>query len=394
MNIQAIRPESFPWFRYADYSFSLGLTDGTTAWLSGHSASEFDPETKHMVVRGGMTEQTTTAYAKVEVILKAAGFDFSDVVRVVENVTEHGADYYDEAVAVRESIFGDNRPTVVTVMVERLLRPAAFIEIEVTATKNKVQTAITQPDSKLHRSVITEVADGTIYLPTILPIDAIGNLVAEGDFAGQYRYCLERAGELLEGIGLNLSRVVKTIDYSTTESRDLYRKCGRPRKELLGPVYPGAAGILMDRLHAPGVLVAIDVIASRHTSVAVNPGWSRYETLTYNPGVKAGRMLFMSGFAALDPQTQEALFPGDVLAQTEYVYESINQVLKAAGGGPENLIKTIEYVCKEGLSDYRRVAEVRKHALREPWPASTGAICSGLLRPEFLIEVDPMAIFI
>jgi enamine deaminase RidA (YjgF/YER057c/UK114 family) len=394
MNIQAIRPESFPWFRYADYSFSLGLTDGTTAWLSGHSASEFDPETKHMVVRGGMTEQTTTAYAKIEVILNAAGFDFSDVVRVVENVTEHGADHYDEAVAVRESIFGDNRPTVVTVMVERLLRPAAFIEIEVTATKNKVQTAITQPDSKLHRSVITEVADGTIYLPTMLPIDAIGNLVAEGDFAGQYRYCLERAGELLEGIGLNLSHVVKTIDYSTTESRDLYRKCGRPRKELLGPVYPGAAGILMDRLHAPGVLVAIDVIASRHTPVAVNPGWSRYETLTYSPGVKAGRMLFMSGFAALDPQTQEALFPGDVLAQTEYVYESINQVVKAAGGGPENLIKTIEYVCKEGLSDYRRVAEVRKGALREPWPASTGAICSGLLRPEFLIEVDPMAIFI
>jgi enamine deaminase RidA (YjgF/YER057c/UK114 family) len=130
----------------------------------------------------------------------------------------------------------------------------------------------------------------------------------------------------------------------------------------------------MDRLHAPGVLVAIDVIASRHTPVAVNPGWSRYETLTYNPGVKAGRVLFMSGFAALDPQTQEALFPGDVLAQTEYVYESINQVLKAAGGGPENLIKTIEYVCKEGLADYRRVAEVRKEALREPWPASTGAI--------------------
>ncbi len=394
MTIQAIQPETFPWFRYEEYSFSLGLTDGTTAWLSGHSASEYDPETKHMVVRGGMTEQATTAYAKIEVILNAAGFDFNDVVRVVENVTEHGADHYDEAVSVRKRIFGDNNPTVVTVMVERLLRPAAFIEIEVTATKNKVQTAITQPDSTLHRTVINEVTDGTIYLPTMLPIDDKGNLVAEGDFAGQYRYCLERAGELLGGIGLDLSHVVKTIDYTTTASRDLYRKCGRPRKELLGPVYPGAAGILMDRLHAPGVLVAIDVIASRHTPVAVNPGWSRYETLTYNPGVKAGRVLFMSGFAALDPQTQEALFPDDLLAQTEYVYESINQVLKAAGGGPENLIKTIEYVCKEGLSDYRRVAEVRKEALREPWPASTGAICSGLLRPEFLIEVDPMAIFI
>jgi enamine deaminase RidA (YjgF/YER057c/UK114 family) len=394
MTITAIRPESFPWFRYEGYSFSLGLTDGTTAWLSGHSASEFDPETKHMVVRGGMAEQTQTAYAKIEAILNAAGFDFGDVVRVVENVTAHGADHYAEAAAVRKKIFGDSDPTVVTVMVERLLRPAAFIEIEVTATKSDVTKSIADSHSNLHRTVVTEVADGTIYSPTMLPIDAAGNIVAEGDFAGQYRYCLERAGELLEGVGLDLSHVVKTIDYSTTETRDVYRKCGRPRKELLGPVYPGAAGILMDRLHAPGVLVAIDIIASRHIPIAVNPGWSRYETLTYNPGVRAGRMLFMSGFAALDPETQEALFPGDVLAQTKYIYESINEVLKAAGGGPENLLKTIEYVCPDGLADYRRVAEVRKELLREPWPASTGAICSGLLRPEFLIEVDPMAILL
>ena len=134
MTIHDIRPEIFPWFRYAGYSFSLGLTDDTTAWLSGHSASEFDPETKHIVVRGGMTEQAQTAYAKIEAILSAAGFDFSDVVRVVENVTAHGADQYADSVAVREQIFGENRPTVVTVMVEGLLRPAAFIEIEVTAT--------------------------------------------------------------------------------------------------------------------------------------------------------------------------------------------------------------------------------------------------------------------
>jgi enamine deaminase RidA (YjgF/YER057c/UK114 family) len=394
MTIHDIRPEIFPWFRYASYSFSLGLTDDTTAWLSGHSASEFDPETKHIVVRGGMTEQAQTAYAKIEAVLNAAGFDFSDVVRVVENVTAHGADQYADAIAVRERIFGENRPTVATVMVEGLLRPAAFIEIEVTATKSKVKRTGDQGDTGLRSSVVTEVEDGTVYLPTMLPIDENGKVVAEGDFAAQYRYCLERAGEILASIGLDLSHVVKTIDYSTLDTREVYRTCVRPRKELLGPVYPCAAGILMDRLHVPGVMIAIDVMASRHTPVAVNPGWKRYETLTYNPGIKAGRMLFMSGFAALDMETQEAIFPGDVLAQTEYIYESINKVLAAAGGGPENLIKTIEYVCADALSDYRRVSEVRKRLLREPWPASTGAICSGLLRPEFLIEVDPMAIFL
>jgi hypothetical protein len=68
------------------------------------------------------------------------------------------------------------------------------------------------------------------------------------------------------------------------------------------------------------------------------------------------------------------------------------EVVQAAGGRPEHLVSTIEYVCPEGLADYRGVAKVRQGLLREPWPASTGAVCAGLLRPEFLLEVFPTAV--
>jgi enamine deaminase RidA (YjgF/YER057c/UK114 family) len=108
--------------------------------------------------------------------------------------------------------------------------------------------------------------------------------------------------------------------------------------------------------------------------------------------VKAGNMLFMSGQAALDPATEQALFDGDVVAQAEYTYNNIVEVLKAAGAGPENLVKTIEYVTLAGLERYRDVAKVREQILRAPYPASTGAVCEALLRPEFQIEVDPLAI--
>ena len=50
-----------------------------------------------------------------------------------------------------------------------------------------------------------------------------------------------------------------------------------------------AAGILMSRLHAPGVLLAVDAIASTYLPEPVNPGWARYDTLTYLPGLRAGR---------------------------------------------------------------------------------------------------------
>jgi hypothetical protein len=52
----------------------------------------------------------------------------------------------------------------------------------------------------------------------------------------------------------------------------------------------------------------------------------------------------------------------------------------------------VEYVTPSGLPRYREVAAVRARLLSVPYPASTGIICQGLLRPEFEIEIDPLAV--
>ena len=148
----------------------------------------------------------------------------------------------------------------------------------------------------------------------------------------------------------------------------------------------------MTRLPVPGVLVSLDVTASREPLESVNPGWERYHTLSYGPGVRAGRFLFMSGFAALDKSTQTALYPGNLAAQAEHTYGAVQELRAHAGGSPEDLVETIEYVTPEGVPDYRAVAKVRARLLRPPWPASVGADCGALLRPEFLLEVVPMAV--
>ena len=83
---------------------------------------------------------------------------------------------------------------------------------------------------------------------------------------------------------------------------------------------------------------------------------------------------------------------GDVVAQAEYTYANVLKVVEAAGGGPENLVKTIEYVTPAALERYREVGKSRSKLLSEPYPASTGIICEALLRPEMLIEVDPLAV--
>jgi enamine deaminase RidA (YjgF/YER057c/UK114 family) len=369
MSFAPLKPARFPWFDYSRYSFSLGLKSASGTYLSGHTASQFDPDAKRIVVRGSMTEQVRTAYAKIGAILEAGGLSFADVTRVVEYVRPEGIERHAEAAAVRAQLF-DDKPIVGTVPVKSLLRPEAFIEVEVTAA--------TPPE--------------VVYLPTVQPLDDRGNIVGAGDVVAQAQAIFERAHRMLAALGLGFDRVVKTLDYITPAALAAYKGTGKIRRQYLGPVYPAAAGIIMPRLLHPQALIQYDFIASREAPVAVNPGWTRYQKLTYSPAVRAGKLLFMSGQGSLDPATERVVFDGDVAAQAEYTYGNILKVLEAAGGGPQNLVKTIEYVTPSALARYREVAGVRAKVLREPFPASTGLVCEALLRPEMLIEVDPFAV--
>jgi len=376
MNFTLLKPKHFPWFDYTRYSFSMGLQSASGTYLSGNTASEFDPALKRIVVKGGMTDQVRTAWAKIGAILESGGLSYADVTRVVEYVKPEGIERYAEANAVRNEVFGSHKPVVYTVPVKALLRPDAFIEIEVTASS--------RPGEK--------TSSGVVFLPTVQPTDDSGNIIGSGDVVAQTRAIFEKAGKMLAALGVGFDRVVKTCDYLTPAALSTYKGTGRVRKELLGPVYPGAAGILMPRLVHPEALIQYDFIATRDTPVVVNPGWTRYQKLTYSPAVRAGKLLFMSGQGSLDPATERVVHDGDVVAQAEYTYGNILKVLEAAGAGPQNLAKTIEYVTPAGLARYRDVAKVREKLLREPWPASTGLICEALLRPEMQIEIDPFAV--
>ncbi len=306
----------------------------------------------------GIGEDTAAAYTRATERLHADGRDWAGVRAVTEYVS--GSAYHREVADARRAVLPPGC-AVVTVIVEPLPgEPAVVVE----------------PDAGL--------GDGIVHLPTVLPVDEAGELVSPGDFLGQYTWCLERAGELLDELGLDLGHLVRTVDFTTPATRDEYRRTHRPRTELLGPVFPGAAGILVPALPHPGALVGFEFVASRHRPIAVNPGWERYRTLTYNPAVRAGDVLFGSGFAALDLETQVALHPGDVGAQTRATYESVDVVLQAAGIGWEQVVSSVEYLCPG-------VTPAAVAAARPP-VAHTTIGCAGLLRPEFLIEVVPTAV--
>ena len=380
MQKYVLEPQNFPWFDYKRYSFSLGLAVGENCYLSGHTASSYDPERKQVVVEGGMTQQARTAYAKVAAILEAGGKSFVDVVRVVEYVTPQGIERYAEAEAVRREIFGSHRPAVNTVPIKALLRPDAFIEVEAMTGPAGTASPVSADGAVAYET------EGLIFLPSISAAETGRDLVA------QITAVFEAAAHILGALALGLENLVKTVDYLTPAALADYRETARVRRDRLGPVYPAATGIVVPRLMHPDALIQIDMIATRATPIAINPGWARYDRLTYSPAVRAGDHLFLAGQGAVNPESGETQHAGDVVGQAEVIYRNILKILAAAGGGPESLVKTIEYTTTAALPRYREVANVRKALLCPPYPASTGPVCEAFVRPEMVIEVDATAV--
>ena len=122
--------------------------------------------------------------------------------------------------------------------------------------------------------------------------------------------------------------------------------------------------------------------------VITGPGlWpARY---TFSPAVRAGNLLFISGMTAGD-ESGTIVGPGDIVAQTRYIFEKMGRLLAAAGGGLEHIVQTTEYVTT--TENYGKTAAVRRALFQGRFPTATGVIVAGLLREGALIEISAIAV--
>ncbi len=103
----------------------------------------------------------------------------------------------------------------------------------------------------------------------------------------------------------------------------------------------------------------------------------------------AGRVLHVSGHVAQD-RDGNLVGDGDIAAQTRQVLENIQGVLAAAGGRMSDIARVTVFVTDmSGLADIHRV---RAEYFDPPYPASTLVEVSALVRPEYLIEIDAVAV--
>ncbi len=109
----------------------------------------------------------------------------------------------------------------------------------------------------------------------------------------------------------------------------------------------------------------------------------------YTDAVRAGDLLFISGCVSID-EHGSVVGEGDVVAQARQVFANIAHVLDAAGASPADVVKVTLYLVD--IDDRARINPVRQEFFGEARPASTLVEVSKLVLPEFLLEVEAVAV--
>lgn len=110
----------------------------------------------------------------------------------------------------------------------------------------------------------------------------------------------------------------------------------------------------------------------------------------YSQAVRVGNLLFISGTLGIDPETNEVVAPGDIVAQTERTMENIKIVLESFNLGLEDVVKTLCFV--DELDDFGKFNEVySRYFPNDPPARSTVEI--GKFKPGMRVEVEAIAVF-
>lgn len=121
----------------------------------------------------------------------------------------------------------------------------------------------------------------------------------------------------------------------------------------------------------------------------VNPG-SMSTPTGYSYAVKKqGTPVFIAGQVALDGQGK-LVGEGDAGAQAEQVYKNLKTVVEACGGTMEDIVKLNVYTTD--LSHRPAIGAARERYFNQgAFPASTFVVISSLAQPNFLVEIEAVA---
>jgi enamine deaminase RidA (YjgF/YER057c/UK114 family) len=109
--------------------------------------------------------------------------------------------------------------------------------------------------------------------------------------------------------------------------------------------------------------------------------------------ITGGKLVYIAGQVAID-QAGNLVGKDDFRAQVEQVFKNLDAAVKSAGGDFHSVVK-LNYFCAESVDPSQTpvVREIRdKYVDTAHPPTSTFVVVKRLVRPEWLIEVEAVAV--
>mmetsp|Transcript_2560 Transcript_2560/g.10706 ORF Transcript_2560/g.10706 Transcript_2560/m.10706 type:complete len:276 (-) Transcript_2560:806-1633(-) len=125
--------------------------------------------------------------------------------------------------------------------------------------------------------------------------------------------------------------------------------------------------------------------ASAGTKTVISSDRAPAAVGAYSQAIRAGNLLFCSGQVGLDPATGK-LAPGGVAAEAEQAMTNLREVVEAAGGSLQDIVKTT--VLLADISDYKEVNTIYSAYFKEESAPARACFAAGALPIGAKVEIE------
>ncbi|HZO80437.1 MAG TPA: RidA family protein [Candidatus Binataceae bacterium] len=126
---------------------------------------------------------------------------------------------------------------------------------------------------------------------------------------------------------------------------------------------------------------------TRRTNIVPKEMEVIHQRFHYNPGVRAGNLLFVAGQVGRDQNLN--VIEGKE-AQFVQAFENLKKVLTAAGAGFDDVVEMVTY--HTDMRDLQLFMKVKDRYFTREYPAWTGVGVTALAMPGLMVEIKCVAI--
>ena len=345
------------------------------------------------------TRQADACMRHVATVLETLGGRVEEIVKL--NVFYVAGTLDDEVALVRQirrHVRSDPAPVISLVALPRLAYPGMAVAIDAVALERSVPRTRAVPGEPFSEGLR---CGELLFVAAQTARGANGGIQHLDDIAAQARLTIDNIARVLGSMGADLDDVVKLntwyVGFGTDED---WRRAARIRSEAFRYPGPGATGVPAPSRYPDGGLIRQECWAMRAADGARLPWslswpkghWDWPMRVTFQQGVKVGRMIFLGGQYACDVKGL-AQAPNEPEAQTRITMEFIRSVLAGFGATMDDLVKTTCFYKSDGTPEALHAnLAIRSSWFTEPACAQTSVPLATMGLEGLMLEIEGIAV--